>query len=74
MDSRIGRPFVAPEKLLRALSSKNRERLLDGEIAGRFLSSIQALPRVKRLLPSEYFSVDGTLIDAWCRMKNFRPK
>lgn len=54
--------------------SKNRERLLDGEIAGRFLSSILALPRVKRLLSSDHFSVDGTLIAAWCSMKSFRPK
>lgn len=54
--------------------SKNRERLLDGEIAGRFLLSILTLPRVKRLLSSDHFSVDGTLIDAWCSMKSFRPK
>lgn len=113
--SRIGRPSIAPEKLLRALLlqlfhgirserqmmerldfdlsfrwfvglgvddrvwdastfSKNRERLLDGEIAARFLSSILALPRVRRLLSSDHFSVDGTLIDAWCSMKSFRPK
>ena len=107
--SRIGRPSIAPEKLLRALLlqlfhgirserqmmerldfdlsfrwfvglgmdervwdastfSKNRERLLDGEIAARFLSSILALPRVRRLLSSDHFSLDGTLIDAWRSM------
>lgn len=54
--------------------SKNRERLLDGEIAARFLSAILARPRVKRLLSTEHFSVDGTLIEAWCSMKSFRPK
>src|SRR5690606_35847196 len=54
--------------------SKNRERLLDGEIAAHFLSAILARPRVKRLLSTEHFSVDGTLIDAWCSMKSFRPK
>jgi hypothetical protein len=54
--------------------SKNRERLLDGEIAARFLSAILARPQVKRLLSSDHFSVDGTLIEAWCSMKSFRPK
>ena len=33
-----------------------------------------ALPQVKRLLSSDHFSVDGTLIDAWASMKSFRPK
>lgn len=33
-----------------------------------------ALPQVKKLLSSEHFSVDGTLIDAWASMKSFRPK
>ncbi len=113
--SNIGRPSIAPEKLLRALLlqlfhgirserqmmerldfdlsfrwfvgvgiddpvwdastfSKNRERLLDGDIAARFLSAILARPRVKRLLSSDHFSVDGTLIEAWCSMKSFRAK
>jgi hypothetical protein len=54
--------------------SKNRERLLDGELAACFLSSILARPQVKRLLSNDHFSVDGTLIEAWCSMKSFRPK
>jgi hypothetical protein len=54
--------------------SKNRDRLLDGEIAARFLSAVLAQPRVKRLLPTEHFSVDGTLIEAWASMKSFKPK
>jgi transposase len=54
--------------------SKNRDRLLEGEIAARFLSAVLAQPRVKRLLSSERFSVDGTLIEAWASMKSFRPK
>jgi hypothetical protein len=54
--------------------SKNRGRLLDGEIAARLLSAILARPQVKRLLSNEHFSVDGTLIEAWCSMKSFRPK
>jgi transposase len=54
--------------------SKNRDRLLEGEIAARFLSAVLAQPRVKRLLSSEHFSVDGTLIEAWASMKSFKPK
>jgi hypothetical protein len=53
---------------------KNRERMLDGEIAERFLLAILARPKVERLLSTEHFSVDGTLIEAWCSMKRFRPK
>jgi transposase len=54
--------------------SKNRDRLLAGEIAARFLSALLSEPHVKRLLSSEHFSVDGTLIQAWASMKSFRPK
>ncbi|MGQ7794667.1 IS5 family transposase [Faunimonas sp. B44] len=53
--------------------SKNRDRLLAGDIAARFLSAVVAHARVKRLLSSEHFSVDGTLIQAWASMKSFRP-
>ena len=113
--SRIGRPSVAPEKLLRAMLlqafysvrserqlmeriefdllfrwfvgigiddpvwdhssfSKNRDRLLEGEIAAKFLVAVLSQPRVKRLLSSEHFSVDGTLIEAWASIKSFKPK
>jgi transposase len=54
--------------------SKNRDRLLDGDIAAKFLTAVLAQPRVKRLLSSEHFSVDGTLIEAWASMKSFKPK
>ncbi|MEC4594388.1 IS5 family transposase [Nitrospirillum amazonense] len=54
--------------------SKNRDRLLDGEIASKFLAAVLAQPRVKRLLSSEHFSVDGTLIEAWASQKSFKPK
>jgi transposase len=54
--------------------SKNRDRLLEGEIAARFLTAVLAQPRIKRLLSNEHFSVDGTLIDAWASMKSFQPK
>jgi transposase len=101
----IGRPSIAPEKLLRAMLlqafysirlerqlmerleydllfrwfvgigaddaawdhsvfSKNRDRLLEGDIAAKFLATVLSQPRVKRLLSSDHFSVDGTLIEA----------
>jgi transposase len=113
--SRMGRPSIAPEKLLRALLlqafygirserqlmeqldynllfrwfvglsmdaavwdatvySKNRDRLIEGEVAARFLQAIVQGERVKALLSDDHFSVDGTLIDAWASMKSFRPK
>ena len=113
--SPVGRPSIAPEKLLRAMLlqafysirserqlmerlefdllfrwfvgigvddaawdhsvfSKNRERLLEGDIAAKLLSAVLAQPRVKRLLSTDHFSVDGTLIEAWASMKSFKPK
>jgi transposase len=54
--------------------STNRDRLLDGDIAAKFLAAVLAQPRVKRLLSSDHFSVDGTLIEAWASMKSFKPK
>ena len=54
--------------------SKNRDRLLDGEIAAKFLAAVLAQPKVKRLLSTDHFSVDGTLIEAWASMKSFKPK
>jgi transposase len=54
--------------------SKNRDRLLEGEIAAKFLAAVLARPGVKRLLSSEHFSVDGTLIEAWASLKSFRRK
>jgi transposase len=111
----VGRPSIAPEKLLRAMLlqafysirserqlmerleydllfrwfvgigideaawdhstfSKNRERLLEGDMAAKFLGAVLAEPRVKKLLSTDHFSVDGTLIEAWASMKSFRPK
>ena len=54
--------------------SKNRDRLLAGDVAARFLAAVLSNARVKCLLSSEHFSVDGTLIEAWASMKSFRPK
>ena len=52
----------------------NRDRLLEASVARAFLARLLALPRVKKLLSSDHFSVDGTLIDAWASMKSFTPK
>ena len=113
--SKVGRPSIPPEKLLRGLLlqafysvrserqlieqldynllfrwfvglsmdapiwdvtvfTKNRERLLDGDVAAKFMAAVLSQPRVKKLLSDEHFSVDGTLIEAWASMKSFCPK
>ena len=54
--------------------SKNRDRLLAGDIAAAFMDAVLNLPPVKALLSDEHFSVDGTLIQAWASMKSFRRK
>jgi len=54
--------------------TKNRDRLLAGDIARGFLTAILIDPKVKPLLSDEHFSMDGTLIEAWASMKSFRPK
>ena len=113
--AQVGRPGIAPEKLLRALLlqafysvrserqlmeqigynllfrwfvglamdasvwdpttfSKNRDRLLDGDVAQRLLAAVVAQPRVSALMSDEHFSVDGTLIQAWASHKSFQPK
>ena len=112
---RMGRPSVAPEKLLRALLlqvlytirserqlmeqldynllyrwfvglemddrvwdvtvfTKNRERLLRGEIAEAFFGAVLEQARKADLLSEEHFTVDGTLIEAWASHKSFQPK
>jgi transposase len=113
--SRVGRPSIAPEKLLRALLlqvlytirserllmeqldynllfrwfvglgmddpvwvptvfTKNRDRLLEGEVAEAFFARVLEQARKKRLLSSEHFTVDGTLIESWAGQKSFRRK
>ena len=51
----------------------NRDRLLAGEIAHKFLAAILAHRKVARLLSNDHFSVDGTLLEAWASLKSFRP-
>ncbi len=54
--------------------SKNRERLLQGDIAAKFLAAVLAQPQVMKLLSTDHFSVDGTLIEAWASLKSFKSK
>ena len=115
MYSVIGRPSIAPEKLLRALLlqvlysvrserllmeqlaynllfrwfvgmnmdeevwvptvfSKNRDRLLAGEVAEAFFDEVLAEATQLGLLSDEHFTVDGTLIEAWAGLKSFQRK
>jgi transposase len=113
--SRIGRPSIPPEKLIRAsvlqmlytirserqlmeqlnfnilyrwfvgmgmddrvwdptVYTKNRARLLRGQVDVRFFEAILKQAREKGLLSEEHFTVDGTLIEAWASQKSFQPK
>jgi len=113
--SRIGRPSIPPERLLRALLlqalysvrserqlmerlqydllfrwfvglsmdeavwdetvfTKNRDRLLDGEIADLFFDPVLAQAKQQQLLSDEHFTVDGTMIEAWANRRSFKEK
>jgi transposase len=113
--SRVGRPSVPPERMLRALLlqvlysvrsermlmeqldynllfrwfvglgmddavwvptvfSKNRDRLLKGDVARQFFEQVLAQAREKGLTSDEHFTVDGTLVEAWAGQKSFRAK
>ena len=54
--------------------TKNRDRLLRGDIAARFFHAVLGQREVKALLSDEHFTVDGTLIEAWASIKSFKPK
>jgi transposase len=113
--SRIGRPSIPPERLLRALLlqaffsirserqlmqqldynllfrwftglgiedpvwdvtvfTKNRDRLLEGDIAAKLFQAVLSQPRIRALLSEDHFTVDGSLIEAWASLKSFKPK
>ena len=113
--AKMGRPSIAPEKLLRALLlqalysvrsermlmeqlnynllfrwfvglnmddsvwdvtvfTKNRERLLDGDIAEAFFQAVLQQARERNLLSDEHFTVDGTLLEAWASVKSYQRK
>lgn len=54
--------------------SKNRQRLLDGDIAQAFLGKVVAQAKKQDLLSSEHFTVDGTLLEAWASMQSYQKK
>ena len=54
--------------------SKNRDRLLSGDVAQKFFSAVLGQARRARLLHDEHFTVDGTLIDAWASEKSYQKK
>src|SRR5689334_7325615 len=54
--------------------SKNRDRLLDADVAAKFLEAVLRHAKVKRFLSEDHFSVDGTLVEAWASLKSFRAK
>src|SRR5206468_1927528 len=53
--------------------SKNRERMLEGDIAEAFFQGVLGEARAGQLLSDEHFTVDGTLLEAWASHKSFRP-
>ena len=62
MDERVWVPTVF---------TKNRDRLLEGDIAEKFFAHVLAQARLANLLSDEHFSVDGTLMEAWASHKSF---
>jgi transposase len=115
MYARVGRPSIAPEKLLRAqllqmlysirserllmeemdynllfrwfvglnaddevwdatVFTKNRDRLLEADVAKEFLARVVEQARGQGLTSDEHFTVDGTLLEAWASPKSFQPK
>src|SRR5665213_1368930 len=54
--------------------SKNRQRLLDQDVARRFFAAVLAEAKRRRLLSADHFTVDGTLLEAWASLKSFVPK
>jgi transposase len=115
MYSKVGRPSIPPEQLLRALLlqmlytvrserllmeqldynilfrwfvglnlddavwvptvfTKNRDRLLEAEVAKEFLARVVEQARARDWTADEHFTVDGTLLEAWASAKSFQPK
>jgi transposase len=54
--------------------TKNRDRLLEGDIADAFFAEVLAAIKAEGLLSDEHFTVDGTLLEAWASQKSFKPK
>jgi len=115
MYSRVGRPSIPPERLLKAQVlmalytvrsdrqfceqldynllfrwfldmnadeptfdassfSRNRERLLEHDVAGKFFAAVVVQAQTSHLMSHDHFTVDGTLIEAWASLKSFKRK
>ena len=55
-------------------TGSSSDRLLDADVAAKFLEAVLRHPKVKRFLCDDHFSVDGTLVEAWASLKSFRAK
>lgn len=54
--------------------TKNRDRLLNGDVAAAFFEAVLIHADAERLLSDDHFTVDGTLLEAWASHKSFRPR
>jgi transposase len=54
--------------------TKNRQRLLDHQVADEFFAAVVRQAKLRRYISSDHFSVDGTLLQAWASHKSFKPK
>src|SRR6516165_5510769 len=54
--------------------TKNRQRLLEHEVADEFFAAVVRQAKLRRYISSDHFSVDGTLMEAWASHKSFKPK
>jgi len=54
--------------------TKNRDRLLAGDVAAALLTAVVRQAQQRRLLSADHFTVDGTLLEAWASQKSFQPK
>src|SRR5713226_7557488 len=54
--------------------SKNKERLLEHDVARRFFAAVTGEAKKRQLLSEEHFTVDGTLLEAWASLKSLRPR
>jgi len=68
LDLNIGDPAFDPSTF-----SKNRERLLEHEVAAQFFEAVLMEARRRHLLSADHLTVDGTLLEAWASLKSFRP-
>lgn len=69
LDQNIGTPAFDASTF-----SKNRQRLLEHDVARQFFEAVLAEARQRHLLSDEHFTVDGTLLEAWASLKSVRPR